>query len=503
MLKKALILSCCLGTAWANVTPNSLFSDNAVLQQGAPIPVWGTGTTEGEKVEVELNGQKADTAVKDGKWQVTLPVMKASGPFTLNITAANTLAIKNVLVGEVWICSGQSNMERQLGLRPPQLPIDNWEQEAAAADFPKLRMYIVPHSAAPAPAADAKGKWFVCTPTNAVQFSAVGYFFGSELHKHLNQPVGMLFTSVGGTPVEAWTSKEALAAIPAGIAVEQTYEKTVQDYPSKLAAYKTQEPDLEKKWEADSAQAQKDNKPAPPKPSPPKDPSGSYPSRFYNAMVAPLIPYSIKGVIWYQGESNGGHGLAYRSLFPAMIQDWRHRWGQDFPFLFVQIASFKGADPMIREAQFLTLQRVPNTAMAVTTDIGDPTNIHPTHKRPVGERLALAAYNLAYGEKSEYSGPLYSNSSIHDDKVTLNFTHADSLQAKGGPLTGFTITGDGKTFVPGNALIVGNSVVVSSPAVPTPTAVRYSWAGVTEGNLTNQADLPASPFRTDVDPDPK
>ena len=485
------------------VQPNSLFSDGAVLQQGKPLQIWGTGT-DGEKVAVEFNGRHANAEVKNGKWHITLDPLKAGGPFTLTVAGNNTVEVKNVLIGEVWICSGQSNMERQLGLRPPQKPIEKWEQEAASADFPQFRMFMVPHASAKDPVDDAKGQWLVCTPQNAPQFSAVGFFFGRFLHQHLKVPVGMLFTAVGGTPVEAWTSKEALQSTPSGLAAEQAYEKDVQDYPAKLAAYKTQEPDLLKKYDADAAEAAKNSKPAPRKPAPPRDPAGNYLSRHFNAMVAPLIPYAIAGAIWYQGESNSGHGLAYRSLFPAMIKDWRTRWGQgDFPFCFVQIASFGHADPMIREAQFLTLRKVPETAMAVTTDIGDPNDIHPTRKCPVGERLGLAALHLAYGGQREYSGPIFENSTISGNKVVLTFTHADKLLAKDGPLTGFTITADGRTFVSAQASIEGSTVVVSSPDVPKPAAVRYSWAGVTEGNLTNQEGLPASPFRTDPDPDPQ
>ncbi len=476
------------------VQPNSLFTDNAVFQQNVPIPVWGTGDA-GESVSVEFNGQTASTTVKEGTWRVNLPAMPAGGPFTLTIKGNNTVTASNILVGEVWICSGQSNMERQLGPRPPQQPLDNWEQEVANANFPQFRMYIVPHASSKTPVTDAKGSWLVCSPKTAAQFSAVGYFFGSTLHQKLKLPVGMLFTSVGGTPVEAWTSEEMLKSLPAGVASEQKFEKAVADFPAKQQA-------AEQKYQQDVADAQKNGKPAPPKPSV-RDPAQGYLSRHFNAMVVPLIPFPIHGVIWYQGESNGGNGLGYRSLFPGMIKDWRDRWGMgNFPFLFVQLASFRSNDPMIREAQLLTLHSSPNTAMVVTSDIGDPADIHPPHKRPVGERLALAAEALAYGSKDEYSGAIYDSFAVQGSKVVIHFTHAGGLNAKGGALTGFMIAGADKKFVPADATIDGDTVVVSSAAVAQPTAVHYQFIQITTGNLYNGAGLPASPFRTDVDPDP-
>jgi sialate O-acetylesterase len=308
----------------------------------------------------------------------------------------------------------------------------------------------------------------------------------------------MLFTSVGGTPIEAWMSAESLSSLPEGKRLDVIYQKQIQDYPAQKADFDA----LTTKWQADTAAAAAAGKPAPPPlPKPPRDPSQNYPNRLFNAMVAPLIPFPIKGVILYQGESNGGNGLGYRSLLPAMINDWRTRWNENFPFCIVQIASFKGGDPMIREAQFLTLSKVTNTALVVTTDVGDPNDIHPPNKRPMGERLGLAALALAYGGKDEYSGPLFDSATTDGSKMVIHFTHATKLAAKDGPLTGFVIAGDDKKFVPANAVIVGNTVVVSAASVPTPVAVRYSFDHITLGNLVNDAGLPASPFRTDVDPD--
>lgn len=477
---------------------NSLFSDNVVLQRDKPLPVWGTGR-DGEKIEVKLGSRSAKTTVRDGRWSVRLKALPAGGPLTLTVTGDNTLTVTNVLIGEVWVCSGQSNMEEPLGpLLRWMKPIENWEQAAATGNFPQLRMYFVPHRDALQPVGDAQGKWVVCSPETAKDFSAVGFFFARALQADLQVPVGMIFTSVGGTPVEAWTSAEALKSVPAGRELLQNSEQAARDFPDKLAKFKTDETQLMEKYTNELTAAKAAGKPEPRKPAAPSFSAPRQPTRLFNAMVAPLLPCAIRGVIWYQGESNSGRGEQYRTLFPLMIQDWRRRWGQgDFPFCFVQLATYRDCDPMIREAQLLTLSRVRNTAMAVTTDVGDANDIHPRRKRPVGERLALAARAIAYGEKIEFSGPLFSSAKFQNAKAIVHFTHAKGLTAKDGALTGFVIAGADKQFVPADAVIAGEAVVVSSPKVSAPVAVRYNWAGVAEGNLYNAADLPASPFRTD------
>ncbi len=496
----ALSLTCGSSSA---VELNSLFSDNAVLQQNKPLPIWGMGK-DGEKITVKLGEHTATASVSGGKWSVRLDSLSAGGPYTLTVTGDNTLTVTNVLIGEVWVCSGQSNMERQLGLRGGQKPLENWEQEVATANYPQIRMFFVHRDKSQTPLADARGQWVVCSPATSKDFSAVGYFFARALQADLKVPVGMIFTSVGGTAVELWTSPEALASVPAGTALLRKNEQDLRQFTEKLAKFKAEESALLKEFTNELAAATAAGKPAPRKPSAPADPSGNRPGCLFNGMVAPLMPYAIRGTIWYQGESNGGRGQQYRELFPLMIQNWRSRWQQgDFPFCFVQLATYRACDPMIREAQFLTLSRMPNTAMAVTTDVGDANDIHPTRKRPVGERLSLAARAVAYGEKIEFSGPLFDSSEIKDGKVILHFSHAKGLTAKGGTLTGFVIAGADQKFVPAKAVIAGETVAVSSPAVPSPVAARYNWASVAEGNLYNAADLPASPFRTDVEPDEK
>ena len=527
------LTSCLPAPIRAEVKLNPLFADNAVLQQGMEVPVWGTAS-EGERVTVEFAGQRVWTVARNGKWRLNLKPLTASDqPASMTISGDNTVTIHNLLIGEVWICSGQSNMERQLGPRWGQPEIDNWRNEAAAANYPKIREFLVPNLQSGLPVAEAKGQWTICTPQTAPNFCAVGFFFARDLQAARHVPVGLLWSTWGGTQAEAWTSHDALAALPDYRNYVAQFDKALADYPSQLAQFRRDEPMLLQKWQAETDAITQQNKPLPPKPDaaadpatiaqwkadtdrinkankplpwkpgPPADPAmntGS-PSVLYNGMIAPIEPYAIRGVCWYQGEANSGRGKQYRDLFPAMISDWRKDWGEgDFPFLFVQIAPYSSMLPDIREAQLLTLKAAPRTAMVVTTDLGDPNNIHPPHKAPVGARLVLAAQALAYGEKIEYSGPLFDTVHFEGNRAVLTFTHArNGLLARDPPLKGFVIAGRDKKFVPADAVIDGNTVIVSSPAVPGPAAVRYGFVNVPDVNLFNQEGLPASPFRTDVD----
>ena len=509
------------GPLQAEVKPNPLFTDGAVLQRGQDVPVWGTAR-DGEKVTVEVGTQKVSTTAANGTWSVKLKPLKEGGPLTMKITGDNAVTVNNLLVGEVWVCSGQSNMEFKFSAA------SNAKEEAPKATYPKIRMFTVTRRVAAKPQTEPVGKWVECSPETVGGFSAVGYFFARDLHQKLGVPVGMIHSSWGGTPAQAWTSLEGFGNEPelkgyvdGAKALVANYEASAPTYPAKLAEYqaakKTWDETVGKAytesvnaWNAAVAAAKAANQPLPPKPSPsspppsaPANPDGSSgtPTALYNGMIAPILPYAIKGAIWYQGESNAGQAKQYRTLFPAMIADWRAKWKQgDFPFFFVQIAPFNGQPPEIREAQFLTLSRSKNTAMAVTTDVGNPTDIHPTKKEPVGQRLALAARALVYGEKIEYSGPLYASMKAQGGKIELGFTHTGGgLVAKDGELKGFTIAGDDKKFVPAKAEIKGDKVVVSAEGVAKPTAVRYGWANVPDVNLYNKEGLPASPFRTDVD----
>lgn len=487
------ILAQMLPSAKADVVPNSLFSDHAVLQRNAPLPVWGTARV-GEKVVVEFAGQMAETIAADGKWMVKLKPLKAGGPFVMTIKGDNTVTVNDVLVGEVWVCSGQSNMAQRISKK-----ISNGEHEIADAKYPQIRLFYVRGNPTDKPIEDVSGKWEVCAPETVTNFSAVGYFFARDLYKKMNIPFGLISSSVGGTPAEYWTSRNALLADAQLKHIVGAHDNAKQTYPMRLEKYKNEETALLEKYNKDVEAAKADPKIVPIKPSAPKDPSNSGGAGgLYTGMIKPLQPYAIKGVIWYQGEANSSRAALYQRLFPALIGDWRKAWQQgDFPFLFVQIAPFKGMSPEIRESQLLTWQKTPNTAMVVTTDCGDAEDIHPILKQPVGARLALAASVLAYGQKAEYSGPVFQSMTVANAKATLTFAHAKKLVAKGGGLKGFQIAGADKKFVAAKAEINGNKLVVYSPEVLSPVTVRYGWANVPDVNLYNEIDLPASPFRTD------
>lgn len=507
--------------AAADVKLHELFTDHGVLQAGRPIQVWGW-SNPGEEVSVELHrGKNTVTAPKAtadqaGRWSATLPQQPVTGAdeeaCSLVVKGKNTITLKNILIGEVWICSGQSNMQwRVVESADPQATISK-------AKDSRLRLYTVPRTAslkplehvAPPPGEKAQTtKWYECSPETVPDFSAVAYHFGAHLRSKRNVPVGLIHTSWGGTPAQAWTSKEALDAEPSLMHYHKGLAQALASY-DPMKAEKQYQAALEK-WKEAAAKAKAEGKKpgaAPRKQAPPAA-SSSSPSNLYNAMIAPLLQYAIRGAIWYQGESNAGAAYEYRTLFATMIKDWRARWNQgDFPFLFVQLAPYQQpvAAPgesnwaELREAQLLTMKNVPNTGMAVITDVGE-ANIHPQKKQPVGERLAIAARALAYGEKIEYSGPIYESKKVEGSKVVLTFKHADGLEAKGGELTGFTICGADKKFVNAKAEITGpNTVAVWCDAVSTPTEVRYGWAIFPVVNLWNKAGLPASPFRTDEFP---
>lgn len=488
-----LLLVACASLALAEVRLPALFSDNAVFQRGVPVQVWGWAAPD-ELVSVSFAGQTVrTTALADGTWKLQLNAMPAGGPYDLT---ANRVTVKNILVGEVWIASGQSNMQWNVQ------GAMNSTEEIAAADYPKLRMFTVPNVIAATPQTDCKGSWAICSPQTVARFSAVGYFFGRELFQALNVPIGIIHTSWGGTPAQAWTDEQTLLDNPA--------LKPMADGKNQgLASYANAAFTAMSAWLPQASAAQAAGKPLPLPPTLPPDPRASpgMPTGLYNAMIAPLIPYSFQGAIWYQGESNAGNPAQYRVLFPAMIQGWRRNWGQgDFPFLFVQLANYMSTHEQptdtqwaqLREAQALTLS-LPNTGMAVTIDIGTPNNIHPPNKQEVGRRLALWARHLSYGQDLVYSGPLYKSMVVEGKTIRLRFDHVGGgLVAKGGPLKGFAIAGADGRFVWADATIDGETVVVQSPEVAAPIAVRYAWDDNPVCNLYNQEGLPASPFRTDM-----
>ncbi len=471
-------------SARADVRLPSLISDGMVLQQGMSVPIWGWAD-EGEVVTVEIQKQKATATTKAGKWIVRLKSLTAGGPFTLTISGKNRIELKNVLVGEVWIASGQSNMQWELR------QLDNPEEKIANANHPMIRLFTVPRLEVGAAPRDVTGDWKECSPQTVGTFSAVAYYFGRDIHKSRNVPVGLIDNAVGGSPAESWVNPKVLER-------DQEYRRFVEIYRSAMERY---EPAIVK-FREDAERAKAEGKPAPRAPIRPWMPAG-----LYNGMLAPVMPYGIKGVIWYQGESNAGRAYQYRRLFPAMIANWRADWGQgDFPFLFVQLAAF-GPNPQVlgesdwaelREAQLMTLSNTPKTGMAVAIDVGTYDDIHPRNKQPVGARLALAARAIAYGERSTYSGPVYQSMKIEDNKVILTFKHVGSgLEARGGALKGFIVTGADKVWREATAEIIGNRVIVTNTKVSTPVAVRYAWTKYPTCNLYNKEGLPATPFRTD------
>jgi sialate O-acetylesterase len=454
--------------ARANVIPNPLFGDGMVLQQGMKCPVWGKAAPE-EEVKVRFKGQgepveEKTTASKDGKWRVDLPAQKAGGPYTLSIEGKNKVIFNNVYVGEVWVCSGQSNMEW------PVMASAGSQATINASRNSKIRLFTVNRKVSDKPVdtldvlPGSRGTWLECGPGTVGGFSAVAYHFGKHLQEKRNVPIGLIHTSWGGTIAEAWTPREAL-------------------------------------------EANADLKGLLPK-SPIQPGNQNQGTVLWNGMIAPLVPFGIKGAIWYQGESNAGRAYEYRTLFPTMIKGWRDSWKQgEFPFLFVQLASFmkqewrptESAWAELRDAQLHTSLTVPNTGMAVITDVGDNEDIHPKDKATVGNRLALAARALAYEEKIEYSGPVFKSLSTDGQKAVLTFTHTgkgldDSV---GTALIGFTIAGEDHKFYTAHAEIQKDKVVVWSNNVQKPVAVRYGWANYPLIDLWNKDGLPASPFRTD------
>jgi sialate O-acetylesterase len=484
--------------ARADVKPNALISDGMVLQRGMRAPIWGTAD-DGEAITVRIQDREAKTVAKDGRWRVDLEELKEGGPYEMTIAGKNQLQFHNVLVGEVWIASGQSNMEW-----PLSLTIDPLKTVADTAN-PKIRLFTVPKRPSATPERDVHASWQECSPMTARGFSAVAYFFGRDLEKSLHVPIGLIHTSWGGTPAESWTGQPALEAEPSLKYLAERQQQALADYPKVRTRYIA---DLQKHL-ANVTRAEAAGKDLPNPPAPPVNPARNAwgASTLYNGMIAPLIPYAFRGAIWYQGESNAGRAYEYRTLLPAMIKNWRADWKEgDFPFLIVQLAPFGDPDKEpkdsewaeLREAQLLTTKTLPNTAEAVIVDVGDPFDIHPRQKEPVGGRLALAARALAYGEKVEYSGPAYENMKTEGSKIALSFSHAGGgLVAKGDALTGFAIAGADRKFVPAEAKFEGEQVVVWNPRVEQPVAVRYGWANYPVVNLYNQAGLPASPFRTD------
>jgi sialate O-acetylesterase len=483
--------------AQSSSTPKTLsvphmFSDNMVLQQMSVDPIWGWGA-DGTTVTVKFQDQTVSARVSGGVWMVELKNLKAGGPETLTITSSDggSITLKNILVGEVWLASGQSNME--FALKGAQGSVE----DIAASGNPMIHLLHVPHARLDVPTNDIGATWTECTPDTTPGFSAVAYYFARDLQKSLKVPIGIIESSWGGTPAEVWMKRDFLRSKPeyrasvfgAWVLAQDKYERALASYDKKKA-------------EAAASGASFTNK-APTRPW--------KPGELYDGMIAPLVGYSMKGALWYQGESNAGSAEdadEYHSLFPDLIRNWRADWNEGpFTFLLVQLAPFLAIQPQpsqsswasVREAQLKATQILPNVGMAVITDVGDEHNIHPVKKAPVGARLALAAGGIAYHQPIEYSGPVLKETKIEKHQIVLTFDHvAGGLVVHGDELTGFAICGPDQKFVWAKAALRGpDQIMVYSDQVKRPVAVRFGWASYPVVNLWNKAGLPASPFRTD------
>ncbi len=484
----------------------ALFSDHMVAQAGQALNVWGWAKN-GSDVTVTLAGKTATArASSDGRWSLSLDKLEASAqPQTLTVTAAgDTRTVQDVLIGEVWLASGQSNMA--FDFARGEYP----ESEKAAAAQPQIRMFTVKQKATRIPQSDCQGEWIVASPDTVGDFSAVAWFFGRDLHEHLKTPVGLIDSSWGGTDIAAWTSEPPQLKNPALKASIDAWNTQAAsfDIPGSKAAYAKRVT----AWKGAAAKLKAAGKPAPrsPRYQPHPDIYQNRPANLYNGMIAPLVPYNLRGAIWYQGEHNCGSvekATLYATQLPLLIADWRAHWRSSLPFAWVQLPNFEQPNPrpLVREAMLKSLS-VPNTGMAVTIDVGEANDNHPKDKKTVGHRLALWARAKVYREKMPaYSGPLYKGHDVKAGTVILSFDHAQTgLKTAGsGSVKGFLIAGADQQWQPAEATIQGRQVLVSSPQVKEPAAVRYAWAANPEASLINGAGLPASPFRTDTWPIPE
>jgi sialate O-acetylesterase len=492
-----------LPAAIAEVKLPAIFGDHMVLQRNQRDRVWGWAEP-GEEVTVTIASQNRSVrAGRDGRWQVELEPMPAGGPLTMSIKGKNEIRLEDIMVGEVWVCSGQSNMEWAVGSS------NDADLESRAAKFPGIRLITVPKNGVQEPQSDFRGAWESCTPESVQGFSAVGYFFARQIHQILGVPVGLVDNSWGGSACEAWIRRDLMASderytplLERWAQTEKTYDaaKAAADYQEKLAAWKSAD---------EKARAEGDQ--PPPRPQQPGNPltGNARPANIYNGMVKPILGYGIRGVIWYQGESNAPRAYQYRQMFPLMIRSWRDEWAQgEFPFYWVQLADYRDEKPEpaesdwaeLREAQTMTLKALPNTGEAVIIDLGEAQDIHPRNKQDVGKRLARWALARDYEVPVLYQSPSYRSMEKKDGKVAITFDSVGAgLRAFDvREVRGFAIAGADRKFVRAKAAITGKDTVeVWSEDVPDPVAVRYAWADNPVCNLQSREGLPATPFRTD------
>ncbi|MBL8816212.1 MAG: sialate O-acetylesterase [Planctomyces sp.] len=487
-------LICVTSTSIAELRMSAIFSDHMVLQQKAPIHVWGW-TAGGQEITIEFDGIKTtDRAGADGRFDIVLPAHDAGGPFTLKVIADETKEFTDVLVGEVWVCSGQSNMQWAVQQS------DDPDLEALTANYPQIRLVSLPQVGTQETQTTFNGAWTTCTPETVKDFSAVGYFFGRQLHQTLNVPVGLIDNAWGGSSCEAWIRRELMEG-------PEIYQPLMERWKQTEATY-DYEAEM-KKYEAARAEWEKTKQGNRPNPPQNQLKNQHRPGNLYNGMIQPILGYTIRGAIWYQGESNASRAYQYREMFPLMIQNWRDDWKQgDFPFYWVQLADFTAEDveptgsnwAELREAQTMTMSRLPKTGEAVIIDIGEGRDIHPRNKQDVAKRLARWALANEYGISVPFQSPTYKSHTVEGNKIVVKFDHAGPTlySFDKDEVVGFQIAGEDQKFVWARGKITGNDTVeVSAESVSSPVAVRYAWSNNPVCNLYSRNGLPANPFRTD------
>lgn len=497
-------LAMAAGVQWsaAEVSLAPVFGDHMLLQRNRAVKVWGKADP-GAMVTVKAAGQqKATNASPDGKWTVTFDAVPAGGPHQIVVDKSGVgeneqVTVSDVLFGDLWICSGQSNMEWTVRNS------DNAEKEIASADHPKIRLMFVKKAISDKPLEQVDAKWEVASPQTIANFSAVGYFFGREVHQQTGVPMGLISTNWGGTPAEAWTPMETMVSHPELKVLSERGPQYVKNYPDMLKKHD----EAMVKWEAAKAEAEAAGTKPPQQPRKPAEPDKNphIPAVLWNAMVHPLLGLEVKGAIWYQGETNAGRAAQYEILLPEMIKAWRKAFGSELSFYIVQLANYgKDAGKLgdsawaeLRQAQTNIAKEVDNTGLAVTIDIGNPDDIHPRNKQDVGRRLALVALAEDYDKDVDHSGPVFEDVEFENGKAHIEFDDAKQLVVKGEKLEGFIIAGQDRNFVPAQARIEGDKVVVWADEVKEPASVRYGWANSPICNLFDESGLPAVPFRTD------
>jgi sialate O-acetylesterase len=507
----AVILSACATSysappADTPLTLAPVFGDHAVLQRDKPVAVWGSAAPS-DAITVTFRGQTATaSAGPDGLWKLAIgPFPASADPSDLVVSGHGTLTLHDVVVGEVWLCSGQSNMEFTVDDGGDIYRADHPEAEVAAANFPLIRQLKVERTVATAPMRTVKtGGWQAASPETVGKFTAVGYFFARDIHRALGVPVGIIDSPWGGTPVESWMSDAARASTSLAAELAARWKRQMSEWPpERVAKYPAEMAAWEKAQEDAKINHRRNTLPWPQPPA--SNDSPALPGGLYNAMIAPLQPATLRGILWYQGESNAGRPGEYAELFSTMIRSWREGFAQgDLPFYFVQLANFGDENERVdrnwarlREAQAKVLG-LPNTGMAVAIDIGEAHNIHPRNKQEVGRRLALIAKTRVYGVAPEVSGPVFASATREGKALRVRFTSAGTeLVARGGTVKSLEVAGQDKVFFPAGGVIETDSLVASSPDVPEPVAVRYAWTNAPEANLYSDTGLPAVPFRSD------